>query len=843
VKQLLLLLLLPAFAYTQEVTPVLSNDYLALINKDSLRIKYFWPDTMNRIKLSPLIMHRDYYGFRIGNISIQNGLLNIQPYYQRTLLLGGQFNTSVEIKRINQQPALQTQYVQGRSQNGALVWRGGETGDMFSYGPAVNTREYDGSNYAYDANGKLVSAGTGNGTPANIYNNAIFRTASLFSQSLRMQGRYMVGGKQVLNGAIKIGQTRENTFIKYNKNTARNLNASLETIIKKLNITGAYTFLQDEFSNPNRNGFLNRVYQNALLTPVSFDNAQNAQPANGQQAYGNEADNPVYQLTDNGNRFLQTHRTGSLIIENKQRPLRFKITQVLENLDQQNHEGYKPGSAFFPNGIAITRTKNDVNYLLEGNASYDVTFNNSSFTGIANAHYSYSSDRSGIDYSTNAAYRYQRSAHDASLSWTTNYQKYDIEAGLALTNKLYASNTATANNYFLPNVAAFIKNDDFLNLEYIDVKLNVAYNRFNSELPIGRSFSQNSLLQYTTQQAFQFFPVTEVTGFNNLEAVHHKEWTGRLELTYKYRVTLYGELFSRTTRNDVFPVVENGNMVLKNMADHRNHGLELGFSVNHNARYFVTENSLSFFTNTSKVTAVKDGYDFTPVAGFSNIHTAIVKGAALGSIVGTSYQRDANNKVLIGRDGFPLVNATPAVIGNPLPDFTLKMSNSFNWKMLYLGLNWEWKKGGQVWNGTQAVLDYYGRSAISATDRNITGYVFDGVLQDKQPNNIPVSFYDATLPVEHNRWTRYGHSGVGEAYMQRADLLRLNTISLSYKQRIRKYIQQLVFSVYANNLVLYSAYKGADPNQLLYDQSNATGLDFFNLPSTKTFGCNISIQF
>jgi hypothetical protein len=158
-------------------------------------------------------------------------------------------------------------------------------------------------------------------------------------------------------------------------------------------------------------------------------------------------------------------------------------------------------------------------------------------------------------------------------------------------------------------------------------------------------------------------------------------------------------------------------------------------------------------------------------------------------------------------------------------------------------LYWEWKKGGQIWNGTQAVLDYYGRSATSAAARNTTGFVFDGVLQNKQPNTIPVSFYDVTLPVENNRWTRYGHSGIAEEYIQQADVLRLNTINISYKQRIGKYIQQLVFSLYANNLILYSAYKGADPNQLFYDQSNAAGLDFFNLPSVKTFGCNVSIQF
>ena len=841
-KQLPLLLLLPAFAFTQEVTPVLSNDYLALINQDSLRIKNFWPDTMNSIKLSSFTNFYDYNNFRVRRISVQRGMLNIEPYKQRTVYLGGQFNTRVEIKRINQTPALQSQFVQGRSQNGTLVWRGAETGEMFSYGPAVQTQEYDGSNYAYDTQGKLVTAGTGNGKAPNLYNNNIFRTASLFSQALRIHARYMAGSRQVLSATVKMGQSKENTFIKYNKNTSRNISASVETLLKKLSITGGFTFLQDEFSNPNRNGFLNRVYQNALLSPVSFDNAQNARPANFQQAYGAEADNPVYLLTDNGNRFLQTHRTGSLIVENKQSKIRYKITQALENLYQDNREGYKPGSAFFPNGIAINRTKNDINYLLEGNASYNIPFG-FRFNNAINAHYSYATNRSAIDYSINTAHRYQRSAHDATLSWTSSYENSGIETGLSLSNKLYASNTATADNYFLPNVGAYVRNENFLDLDNINVKLNVAYNRFNNELSIGRSFSQNSLLQYTTQQAFQFFPVTEVTGFDNLEPVQHKEWTGRVEISYKYRVTLYGELFSRKTGNDVFPVIENGNLVLKNIADHRNNGLELGLTMNHNNWKFNTENTLSFFTNKSKVTDVKAGYDYTNVAGFSNVHTAIVKGATLGSIVGTSYQRDANNKILIGSDGFPLVNTTPAVIGNPLPDFIVKMSNGFNWKKFYLELFWEWKKGGQVWNGTQAVLDYYGRSATSAADRQITGFVFDGVLQDKRPNNIPVSFYDATQPVENNRWTRYGHSGIGEEYIQRADVLRLNTINVSYKQKIGKYIQQLVFSLYANNLILYSAYKGADPNQLFYDQSNAAGLDFFNLPSVKTFGCNVSIQF
>jgi hypothetical protein len=814
-----MLLLLPAFACAQEVNPVISKDYLSLITSDSLQVKRFWPDTTNSIKLSPLLINREYYGFRVRKITVQRGTMNIYPYFQRSLWLSGQFSTGVEIKRINQLPALQTQFVQGRSENGALVWRGPETGEPFSYGPDIHS------------------------VAANSYNNNIFRTASLFSQSLRLQGQYRVGNQPVLNGVLKMGQSAENTFIRYNKNKSRNLSGSLEYKMKKTSLTGVYTLLRDEFSNPNRNGFLNRVYQDAIVTPVSFDNAQNAASTNPQKAYSTVADNPVYLLSHNGNRFEQTHQTGSLILEKKENKFRYKIIQSVEQVNQRSREGYKPGSAFFPAGITMDRNKKDRNYLLEGNASYEISFNMYRLAGVVKAHYSYTNSLSGIDYSIPTAYRYQRSAHDASLSYVNDFHGKWLDAGVNIGSKIYTSNTTTTDNYFLPNAAAYIRCEYLPGLDYVYAKVSGTFNRFNNELPIGRSFSQNSLLQYTTQQAFQFFPVMEVNSFDNLGAVQHTEYTGRLELSYKYRVTIYSEIFNRKTRDDIFPVWTNGNLVLQNIASHRNKGIELGATVNHNSHNFNTENTLSFVKYNSKVTDVKDGFDGTPMAGFANIHTAIIKGAPLGSMVGTTYQRDAGNRILIGNDGFPLMDPTLQVIGNPIPDFTMKMTNSINWKMLYLDLNWEWKQGGQMWNGTQAVLDYFGRSASSAALRTTTGYVFDGVLQNKQANTIPVAFYDVNAPVQQNRWTRYGHSGVGAEYIQRADVLRLHTINLTFKKRLKKYPQQLAFSLYANNLILYSSYKGADPNQLLYDQPNATGLDYFNLPSVKSFGCNISIQF
>src|SRR5690348_15517886 len=98
-----------------------------------MQVNRFSPDTMNSIKNSYLSVNRIYSGFKVGGIRIRRGVLNIDPFIERTLTLSGEYSTRVELKRINQMPALQSEYVQGRSQNGSLVWRGAETGEMFSY--------------------------------------------------------------------------------------------------------------------------------------------------------------------------------------------------------------------------------------------------------------------------------------------------------------------------------------------------------------------------------------------------------------------------------------------------------------------------------------------------------------------------------------------------------------------------------------------------------------------------------------------------------------------------------------------------------------------------------------
>lgn len=827
------------------IEPIVSNDYKDFIQREARNQKTATVDSLMDSQTQSFKLKGVFYDYyQVKQAKIVNGKLKLVPAYTKRLTIGGNYSSTVEAKKANQLPTLQSTYAQGGTQNGKIVYRGPETNELFSYGPSIQSLEYDGSNYPYDLNGKLVENGTGNGKNARAYNNSIFRTGSSFAQSLTVQANLFLSPKNSWNFLLKMGSKQEQTFMRYNKNSNQNMATAIGTNIGWLNISVTYNHYVDRFSNSNRNGFLNRVYQQASLTPISFENSQGNMVGTGQRSFSNLADNPYFLLMDNGNSYHQSQEITGIALEKKRGKVTFKVDQSLEQTKQHSNEMYKAGTAYFVNGISTQRSKTDRNYFLKANASTDLGGYPFRSTFLAN--YIFNTARTDINYTEGSAFHYQRSSHDMALSYQVNYRQGDINAGMGLSNKLYFSNTANTSAFFLPAVNAFIRGDELLGLRKLSGKFYTAFNSSRNEPVISNSLAYVNLLQYSSQQSMQYFPLTEVDGYDNLKPLHQNEYRLGLEISYGYWLTLTAEFFNRQTNHDMFPLYSNGKLLLQNIASHRNRGVEL--QLVHSSRYnkaraISVSNSISFIAYQSKVTDVEDGLDYTPIAGFSNVHKAIVKGQPLGVIVGNSFLRNADGRILIGTDGFPLVNNQPTVLGNPIPDFVVKISNGLTWKKVVLNLDWEWSKGGDRWNGTQAALDYYGRSQSSADARNTTNYVFDGVTLNGQHNSIPVSFYDANLPTQQNRWSRYGLTGVAEEYIQKADCIRLRMASLSYNWQFKKYIQNIKLGAFVNNFVLWTAYKGADPNQLLFDQSNATGLDYFNLPSTRNMGVNLTIQF
>jgi len=181
----------------------------------------------------------------------------------------------------------------------------------------------------------------------------------------------------------------------------------------------------------------------------------------------------------------------------------------------------------------------------------------------------------------------------------------------------------------------------------------------------------------------------------------------------------------------------------------------------------------------------------------------------------------------------------------------MSLSPQLTWKNFTFAMAMEYSHGGDRWNGTKAYLDYAGMSKETAEQRDIRGFIFDGVMQDGTPNSKAVDFYNPTANLNENRWRRYGAEGVGEAYIEDASYFRLTEVALSYNlgnairqiRRTSSVIKKLDVGVRLNNLLLITAYKGVDPESNLYNYTTGKGLDLFNVPSSRTFNFYVNINF
>ncbi|HEU4471303.1 MAG TPA: hypothetical protein VFR58_09480, partial [Flavisolibacter sp.] len=605
-KRLLLLMLAPTACLAQEVHSVTSQDYLKLIRSDSSRSRLLASDTAYNLQYSKLRTSNNYPG-PVRTVVVKSQDLSLTPLVQKLLVFSGNFSTTVEVKQVNQTPALQNEYSQGRSLNGQATWQGPETREVFSFGPLMSELEYDGAGYAYDRNGRLVPAANGNGKKAVKYKNDIFRTGLSTAQFLSVQGRYLVARKQLLAATLRVGRRGESHFMRGNKSRANSLMASVERSFKQHTATASFNQFEEHYTAGNGIGFLSRLYQNALLTPVSFDNSQGSRIGSLQRSYGAFSDNPLF-LLEKGSPIMKSNRSAGLQFERKNGQLQYKVSQSLEISRENSGEGYEAGAAFFPSGIAMIRNLRQRSHLTKAKLQYKPQLNISNLHTTISASYIGSWDQSLILYAPGNDYQYKRSSHQLGLSYSTRLERRNFDAGLNLDNNTYSSSTSSVRDLFIPGISGFV----MLNTPGpLSIKLSGSAIALNSEPALGNSFRGASLLQYTTADAFEYFPRIEASSVDNLMPIRHRDHAAAIELRYGHKFSLRAEVFSRSISGDVMPVLEGGELLLKNLADHSNTGQEIQLSFLSLKSKLSNAHSLSFFSYRSKVTAAAPGYDGT----------------------------------------------------------------------------------------------------------------------------------------------------------------------------------------------------------------------------------------
>lgn len=155
--------------------------------------------------------------------------------------------------------------------------------------------------------------------------------------------------------------------------------------------------------------------------------------------------------------------------------------------------------------------------------------------------------------------------------------------------------------------------------------------------------------------------------------------------------------------------------------------------------------------------------------------------------------------------------------------------------------------GGDIFSGTNRILQAYGVADVTAPGGNREDFVVDGVISDGNGGYVP-----STIAVSQEDYWRAvsssGNLGIGEANLYDATNIRLRNVSLNYsipKSALKNTpFQQVKLGVSCNNVWMIKSYlNGIDPESVFATSTNATGFENLAAPTSRTYLFNVTLGF
>jgi len=331
-----------------------------------------------------------------------------------------------------------------------------------------------------------------------------------------------------------------------------------------------------------------------------------------------------------------------------------------------------------------------------------------------------------------------------------------------------------------------------------------------------------------------------------LTPADNEGYEGGLELHFwKNRISLEGTIYKQLSHNNLItqPIAPSSGYQyqITNAGEVQNKGIELDLNIDvlksNNFQWSIGGN---FTRNRSLVTSLPPGVPSINVeSGFSDLGSYAIVGQPYGVFYGTAWQRDpTTGKILVDENGQAIVSNTSKVIGDPNPKWLMNIFNSFTIYGLNFSFQFDFRHGGDVWDGTYARLNRIGVTEESA-DRNRT-YVIDGIYAPGTPNEGQQNSTPVSAQYYYQTFKGDGGNYAVENAIEDGSWVRLRSVNLSYRFNFRKNhpdraMNYLELGVTGRNLWLHTKYKGIDPETSLTGAgSNILGYDYFNNPGSKS---------
>ncbi len=801
--------------------------------------------------------------------------------------------------RVNQLPELQSTYAQGRPVEGVSTWRGPETFEGFSWGPRISTLEFDGdTDYPYDRNGRLVPTGTGNGIAARAYDPyTFFVTGNTWDNNISVNG-----GTDAARYFVSVGYLTQNGVVPnadFQRITAR---ANIDFKISEKITSGISVGYTNSGGNRIQRGSnISGVMLGLLRNTPTFDIGNGLEgreaaddpstyqlPDGTQRSYrAGIYDSPYWTVNknpfeDDVNRIIGNVNVGYQALDwlkfSYKAGIDFYVDRRLSALDVNSAD--TPDGAVFTSSQNVTFLNSDALAIISkklsddfqldavvGHNYFEQNFNTQTGTGLALGIPGLFNFNNASTLQTSEAIS-SRKVHgvfaDVKLSWRDMLflnlsARNDWSSTLPKDNNsiLYpAVSLGFAFSELLPQSNGFTYGK--LRLSYgevgNDAPLFATDNYFNSVVAGGDGFISALSAPINGIGAFE---LATLAGNNQIVPELTKTFEVGGEFRFlKDRITLDVTYYNSRSEGQIIGVdlsaATGFTSVIQNAGTIENSGIEIllqGTAIMPtSADGFRWDIDVNFTSFKNTVTELAEGVERIGLAGFTSTSSNVIAGEPYGVIFGSRYRRNDAGQLIVGANGWPLLASTDGPIGDPNPDFLLGIRNTFTWKGISVSALLDIREGGDVWCGTCGILDYFGTSQRSADTREITGFVFPGVQEDGSVNTVPVDFANpaSVNGVNDFRYVRYGFGGVSEDSMFDGSWIRLRELTISYSLPSSLFSSGFVkgvnFSLTGRNLFLITDFPGVDPETNLTGASNGIGLDYFNMPNTKSYGFSVKVD-
>lgn len=400
-------------------------------------------------------------------------------------------------------------------------------------------------------------------------------------------------------------------------------------------------------------------------------------------------------------------------------------------------------------------------------------------------------------------------------------------------------------SFFYPSVGASLLLNRFVDMgRNIDLfKFRGSYSIVGNDVPV---YKTNPRYTYGDQGAIN--PPKSVP-FRTLkpEKTHSFE-VGFDGEFFQHRLHVNATYYKTNTKNQYFEVTlpwESGyKSQFVNAGNVQNQGFELTagwFQDFGNEFTWSTDLNLSY--NDNKIIELFDGIqDGVTVSNLGGAKVILYEGGQYGDLYVRTLKRDESGKLVTetpeGADyQIPVnggeQNSDLKYMGNMNSKWNMGWNNTFRYKNLTLSMLIDFRIGGKVVSMTEATLDGYGVSERTGRARD-RGYVMrEGI----KFSNVK-AYYDVVGATSFNSVYNV------EDYVYDATNVRMREISLGYTFRnLFGQSKNLTLAFIARNLFFFYKDAPMDPDVSMGTGNGLQGFDVFNLPTTRSFGLNVKLNF